>query len=223
MGFEVLESCTISWHAICPSVAEQPHATSGCVGPSISSPFRRGAPARNRPTSLGYMNRPISATVRDVPIHGLRYDIHLTAIDDVDLVRSAIQWLTGPEGDVVTENDSTHHGGKQHRIRVVFNRPGPARRALARLGPHLLQELGRTAHTRIDGEKRLHFRLDLTDLVCGLIRLGSKGPVIKGRFKLQVQPGEGSEAVADRLISEATDRAERSLWPPSFLPEVPEA
>ena len=178
--------------------------------------FRRGAPARNRPTSLGYMNRPVSATSSCVPIHGLRYDVHLTAIDDLGLVHSALAWLAGPEGEVVTANDSTHHGGRLTRMCVVFDRPGPARRALARLGPLFLEELGRDAHTRIDGEKRLHFRLDLAKLVCGQVALGVKSPVIKGRFKLRVQPGEEPEAVADRLIFDAVDRAERSQWPPPF-------
>ena len=178
--------------------------------------FRRGAPARNRPTSLGYMNRPVSTTPRYVPIHGLRYDLHVTAIDDLGLVHSALEWLAGPEGDVVSTNDSTHHGGRQTRIRVVFDRPGPARRALARLGPALLEVLGRDAHNRIDEEKRVHFRLDLAKLVCGQVALGAEGPVIKGRFKLRVQPGEEPEAVADRLIFDAVDRAERSQWPPPF-------
>ncbi len=168
------------------------------------------------------MNRPVSTTPRYVPIHGLRYDVHLTAIDDLGLVQSALEWLAGPEGDVISTNDSTHHGGRLTRMHVAFNRPGPARRALARLGPLLLEELGRNAHTRIDEEKRIHFRLDLSELVRGHVTIGSKGPVIKGRFKLRVQPGEEPEAVADRLIFEAVDRARRSHWPPPFHPVINE-
>ncbi len=155
-----------------------------------------------------------------MPIHGLRYDVHLTAIDDADLVHSALKWLAGPEASIAIENDSTHHGGRLCRMRVAFNKTGPARRALARLGPHFLEDLGRTAPDRIDDEKRLHFRLDLARLVCGEVCLGSQGPVIKGRLKLRVQPGEEPVAVADRLIFEAVDRAKRSQWPPSYHSEL---
>ena len=152
----------------------------------------------------------------DMPIHGLRYDVHLTAIDDVDLVQAALKWLAGPEGVVLLEKDSTHHGGRFHKMRVVFEKSGPARRALARLGPLLLEELGRTAQNRIDGDKRLHFRLDLGGLVCGDVCIGSEGPVVKGRLKLRVQPGEEILAVADKLIFAAVKRAARSSWPPPF-------
>ncbi|MBJ17398.1 MAG: hypothetical protein CMB66_04010, partial [Euryarchaeota archaeon] len=56
----------------------------------------------------------------------------------------------------------------------------------------------------IDHDKVLHIRIDLEQLVRGdaVIVKDPKNPVAKGRFKLEVYPGQDVTSVATKLIEE---------------------
>ena len=80
-----------------------------------------------------------------------------------------------------------------------------AKESLARINAESLSEIiNRGIEELIDRDKILHIRIDLGSLVRGegVVVRKSQGVVVKGRFKLEVYPGQDPTMVAEELIKE---------------------
>jgi len=150
-----------------------------------------------------------------MPIHSIQWKAFSSSLDDEELIADAMAWLCNDKDSVVIEKTTSFHGPDIHIISVDISKRGLARKALAHLGEVALQQLLDESHERIDEENCIHFRLSISDLVCGRIVFTSAGEyrTIKGKVKLQIYPNDVVEEVAQRLLEEAIERAQRMDWP----------
>tara|TARA_B100000929_G_scaffold104121_1_gene82399 strand:+ start:1376 stop:1666 length:291 start_codon:yes stop_codon:yes gene_type:complete len=89
-------------------------------------------------------------------------------------------------------------------MQARVSRKKAARESLARLGEAALANLIQEGLAkRIDAEKVMHVRVELSKLVQGEVRLaadGHTGATAKGQFKIEVYPGSEPAGVMDGTI-----------------------
>ena len=150
-----------------------------------------------------------------MPIHSIHWKAFASGLDDEAVLCEAMNWLCCEFENVEVEKTTSFHGSPIHIISADISKRGQARRALAHLGEKILQEIITGIEHRLDDENCVHFRLRITDLVCGQIVLAEPGEnrAVKGKVKLQVYPGDNPPEVAKILFGEAIERAERMGFP----------
>ncbi|MBI88235.1 MAG: hypothetical protein CMB67_04320 [Euryarchaeota archaeon] len=126
-----------------------------------------------------------------------------SAMDDTHLIMDSIAWLCGEMGEISIEKGKSALGAKMYTIEGKMKSKA-ARASLGRLNnDSLITMLNEGLDTRIDENKNLHIRLDLSRLVRGEAVLSgtSNASVAKGKFKLEVYPGQDPTSVAENVIS----------------------
>tara|TARA_B100001094_G_C18069767_1_gene739397 strand:+ start:287 stop:862 length:576 start_codon:yes stop_codon:yes gene_type:complete len=138
----------------------------------------------------------------DMSIHGGEWRIHASAVDECEVIEESLSWLTGGESDIIIEKENSTLGAPMQTIRVKMK----SKAALSSLEilerDSLVAMLENGIGSRVDEDKFLHIRLSLEKLVQGrgVVSNNSEESVAKGRFKLEVYPGQGPIEVAEDLL-----------------------
>ncbi len=146
----------------------------------------------------------------DMSLHSASWSVHCSAVDDISLIEESLLWLAGEEAEFSRERTKSHHGAPQLTLSASITRKKAAKQAFARLGDESLAALQKNGiESLIDDDKTLHLRLDIDDLVRGKISLAT-GPSrkfgVKGRFKIEVYPGQEPVEIVNQLIADASSQ-----------------
>ncbi|MBT3642174.1 MAG: hypothetical protein HOD35_00460 [Euryarchaeota archaeon] len=137
-------------------------------------------------------------------LHGAIWRVHTSSLDDIELIMDGIKWLSGKEALISTDKDKSVHGAIQNMIEARLDKKKLAIESLERLGIHTLEMIySNDLKARIDEEKNMHLRIDLTSLVQQKIKLSiptNDGLIVKGVFKIESYPGEDPSDVISRLL-----------------------
>jgi len=136
-------------------------------------------------------------------LHGGVWRVHSSAVDDTEIIYKALRWLCGNDVQIIMSDDKSSIGAKM----CIFECKMKSREAIESLKRIDPESIRRVIHgdleSRIDEEKNLHIRLDLSKLVCGEGKLCEhpNPSVVKGKFKLEVYPGQEATEIAKEFLS----------------------
>ena len=137
-------------------------------------------------------------------LHSAVWRVHCSAVDDLNLIEKALLSLSKGNGEVIQEKSKSHHGAPQTTLELTITRKKIARESLLGLGREVLENLIEgDITTFIDEDKTLHLRLDIDELVQGNMKIatGSSRKIgVKGKFKIEVYPGQNPEEIVLGLI-----------------------
>ena len=138
-------------------------------------------------------------------LHSVSWRIHCSAMDDLEIIQSAMKQLSAVNSEVSWEKSKSYHGSPQTILEMRINNKKNAKQSLELLGKSLLNQLVENGiESQIDDEKNLHIRLSLSSLVAGKLRLaeGSEWTsAVKGKYKIESYPGQDPSEVLLELIS----------------------
>jgi len=135
-------------------------------------------------------------------IHGGEWRIHASAVDECEVIEESLSWLSGGESNIIIEKENSTLGAPMQTIRVKMK----SKAALSSLEilekDSLVAMLENGVGSRVDEDKFLHIRLSLERLVQGrgVVSNNSEESVAKGKFKLEVYPGQETIEVAEDLL-----------------------
>ena len=135
-------------------------------------------------------------------LHGGEWRIHASAVDETRVIEDSLSWLCEGLSEIVVKKENSTLGAPMQTISVKMK----GREALSSLAKverdSLVYVLEGGLDSRVDEDKFFHVRLRLDKLVQGrgVVSRNSNDPVAKGRFKLEVYPGQKSTEVAEDLI-----------------------
>ena len=135
-------------------------------------------------------------------IHGGEWRIHASAVDECEVIEESLSWLSGGESNIIIEKEKSTLGAPMQTIRVKMK----SKAALSSLEilekDSLVAMLENGVGSRVDEDKFLHIRLSLERLVQGrgVVSNNSEESVAKGKFKLEVYPGQETIEVAEDLL-----------------------
>jgi len=135
-------------------------------------------------------------------LHGGEWRIHASAVDDCKVIADALSWLSGGGSEMIAQKENSTLGAPMQTISVKM-KGKQARLSLGMLEKESLREiLENGLDKRIDDDKFLHIRLSLGRLVQGIGALSGNTdePVAKGKFKLEVYPGQEPIDVAEKIL-----------------------
>ena len=139
-------------------------------------------------------------------LHSVSWRIHCSAMDDLEIIQSAMKQLSAVNSEVSWEKSKSYHGSPQTILEMRINNKKNAKQSLELLGKSLLNQLvGNGIESQIDDDKNFHIRLSLSSLVAGKLRLaeGSEWTsAVKGKYKIESYPGQDPSEVLLELISE---------------------
>jgi len=171
-------------------------------------------PFAGRPTCNQYLNgmlrisavmeriQDASSSGMGMSLHGGEWRIHASAVDECQVIEDAMSWLSGGSSEIVVHKEKSALGAPMQTISVKM-KGRQALSSLARLeNDSLVSMLENGLGGRVDEDKFLHVRLKLDSLVQGqgVVSQDSRESVVKGRFKLEVYPGQDSIEVAENLL-----------------------
>jgi len=136
-------------------------------------------------------------------LHGGEWRTHASAVDDCELIIDSMRWLSGEESEITTHREKSALGAPMQTICVKM-KAKQSIKSLQRIDDGSLKNLLENGISqRIDEHKFLHIRLNLENLVQGEASVinNPEEVVIKGKFKLEVYPGQEASLVAEELIS----------------------
>ena len=122
------------------------------------------------------------------------------ALQDIDLVTQALEWLSETEWNV--EMTTSYHGPKVALLSTHIKKNKQLDSFIEKLKPHhstVLSELG----VRLDENNAIHLRLCLESIIgqqLVLLEPTQKKPVVKIRIKLAVYPGQNVESIAASIF-----------------------
>lgn len=138
-------------------------------------------------------------------LHSVSWRIHCSAMDDLEIIQSAMKQLSAVNSEVSWEKSKSYHGSPQTILEMRINNKKNAKKSLELLGKSLLNQLVENGiESQIDDDKNLHIRLSLSSLVAGKLRLaeGSEWTsAVKGKYKIESYPGQDPGEVLLELIS----------------------
>ena len=138
-------------------------------------------------------------------LHSVSWRIHCSAMDDLEIIQSAMKQLSAVNSEVSWEKSKSYHGSPQTILEMRINNKKNAKQSLELLGRSLLNQLVENGiESQIDDDKNLHIRLSLSSLVAGKLRLaeGSEWTsAVKGKYKIESYPGQDPSEVLLELIS----------------------
>ena len=138
-------------------------------------------------------------------LHSVYWRIHCSAVDDLEIIESAMSQLSPVKTEITREKSKSYHGAPQTILAMKINNKKAAKQSLQLLGTTILNQLvsnGLDSH--IDDDKIFHVRLSLSSLVNGDILLaeGSEWKsAVKGQYKIEAYPGQKPSEVLLDLIS----------------------
>ena len=138
-------------------------------------------------------------------LHSVSWRIHCSAMDELEIIQSAMKQLSAVNSEVIREKSKSYHGSPQTILEMRINNKKNAKKSLELLGKSLLNQLVENGiESQIDDDKNLHIRLSLSSLVAGKLRLaeGSEWTsAVKGKYKIESYPGQEPSEVLLELIS----------------------
>ena len=138
-------------------------------------------------------------------LHSVSWRIHCSAMDDLEIIQSAMKQLSAVNSEVSWEKSKSYHGSPQTILEMRINNKKNAKQSLELLGQSLLNQLVENGiESQIDDDKNFHIRLSLSSLVAGKLRLaeGSEWTsAVKGKYKIESYPGQDPGEVLLELIS----------------------
>ena len=138
-------------------------------------------------------------------LHSVSWRIHCSAMDDLEIIQSAMKQLSAVNSEVSWEKSKSYHGSPQTILEMRINNKKNAKQSLELLGKSLLNQLVENGiESQIDDDKIFHIRLSLSSLVAGKLRLaeGSEWTsAVKGKYKIESYPGQDPGEVLLELIS----------------------
>ena len=138
-------------------------------------------------------------------LHSVSWRIHCSAMDDLEIIQSAMKQLSAVNSEVSWEKSKSYHGSPQTILEMRINNKKNAKQSLELLGKSLLNQLVENGiESQIDDDKNFHIRLSLSSLVAGKLRLaeGSEwNSAVKGKYKIESYPGQDPGEVLLELIS----------------------
>ena len=138
-------------------------------------------------------------------LHSVSWRIHCSAMDDLEIIQSAMKQLSAVNSEVNWEKSKSYHGSPQTILEMRINNKKNAKQSLELLGKSLLNQLVENGiESQIDDDKNLHIRLSLSSLVAGKLRLaeGSEWTsAVKGKYKIESYPGQDPSEILLELIS----------------------
>jgi len=142
--------------------------------------------------------------------------VHSSGLDDIKIVRHALDNLTGEVMESKEDVGRSWHGSPQVEFERRTRKKSKSRESLARMGTKALSGLmDEDVSLRIDGNNIFHLRLSLADLCCGIVKITDprrRLPCIKGEFKIEVYPGQDVLEVAKNVLQRAYDQALGNNW-----------
>ena len=142
--------------------------------------------------------------------------VHSSGLDDIKIVRHALDNLTGEGMESKEDVGRSWHGSPQVEFERRTRKKSKSRESLARMGTKALSGLmDEDVSLRIDGNNIFHLRLSLADLCCGIVKITvprRRLPCIKGEFKIEVYPGQDVLEVAKNVLQRAYDQALGNNW-----------
>ena len=138
-------------------------------------------------------------------LHSVSWRIHCSAMDELEIIQSAMKQLSAVNSEVSWEKSKSYHGSPQTILEMRINNKKNAKQSLELLGKSLLNQLVENGiESQIDDDKIFHIRLSLSSLVAGKLRLaeGSEWTsAVKGKYKIESYPGQDPGEVLLELIS----------------------
>ena len=138
-------------------------------------------------------------------LHSVSWRIHCSAMDDLEIIQSAMKQLSAVNSEVIREKSKSYHGSPQTILEMRINNKKNAKQSLELLGKSVLDQLVENGiESQIDDDKNFHIRLSLSSLVAGKLRLaeGSEWTsAVKGKYKIESYPGQNPSEVLLELIS----------------------
>lgn len=138
-------------------------------------------------------------------LHYVNWNATCSGLEDQKIFLDAFSWLTDNPEIPKSEKTTSYFGGSIYLITASINNKSQATKSLQKLGKSNLEQLLQEIDHRLDEENCIHLRLDLNRLLSGEIKLvnPSHGPTVKGKFKLEIYPGNDSHDVAVSIIENA--------------------
>ncbi len=138
-------------------------------------------------------------------LHSVYWRIHCSAVDDLEIIESAMSQLSPVKTEITREKSKSYHGAPQIILAMKINNKKAAKQSLQSLGKDVLNQLvSNGLESQIDDDKIFHVRLSLSSLVNGDILL-AEGPewksAVKGQYKIEAYPGQKPSEVLLDLIS----------------------
>ncbi len=138
-------------------------------------------------------------------LHSVYWRIHCSAVDDLEIIESAMTQLSPVNTEITREKSKSYHGAPQIILAMKINNKKAAKQSLQSLGKDVLNQLvSNGLDSYIDDDKIFHVRLSLSSLVNGDILLaeGSEWKsAVKGQYKIEAYPGQKPSEVLLDLIS----------------------
>lgn len=127
-----------------------------------------------------------------MPIHNIDWRTNVSGVEDMNVMKNAIQWLCGTECKLNVEELKSFHGSTFYSIHGRYDASAAARKSVARLGNPVLNYMLENIDSRLDEENCYHLRLNTKSLIAGKIKIVEKNdvPSIKVRMKIKVFPNE---------------------------------
>jgi len=142
---------------------------------------------------------------QDMGLLSATWRVHASGVDDLEMIESGLNFLTGGCCEVIWTKDKSFHGSPQHVAMARTEKKKDAVSCFGRLGVEVLNELSKEGiEKRIDGEKTIHVRISLSELCRGRVSLidsESRGSIVKGTFKIEAYPGDDPVEMASRLVN----------------------
>lgn len=138
-------------------------------------------------------------------LHSVYWRIHCSAVDNLEIIESAMSQLSPVKTEITREKSKSYHGAPQIILAMKINNKKAAKQSLQSLGKDVLNQLvSNGLESQIDDDKIFHVRLSLSSLVNGDILLaeGSEWKsAVKGQYKIEAYPGQKPSEVLLDLIS----------------------
>lgn len=138
-------------------------------------------------------------------LHSVSWRIHCSAMDDLEIIQSAMKQLSAVKSEVSWEKSKSYHGSPQIILEMKINSKKNAKQSLELLGKSVLDQLVENGiESQIDDDKIFHIRLSLSSLVTGKLRLAESSEwtyAVKGKYKIESYPGQEPSEVLLELIS----------------------
>ena len=135
-------------------------------------------------------------------VHRGEWRVRASAVDDIRVIENSLVWLCGDGVNISTEKEKSSLGAPMYTISASMN----AKQSMFSLGKlervSIEGILNSGVESRIDEDKFLHLRIDLAELSGGkgVVTTDNDTMVAKGRFKLEVYPGQSSYEVATSIF-----------------------
>nr|ANV80318.1 hypothetical protein [uncultured Candidatus Thalassoarchaea sp.] len=136
-------------------------------------------------------------------LHSATWRVHVSELDDSELIIESIEWVAGENAIINMENGKSIHGAKQKTIIAKVESKRESCESFLRLGKEALMEIIEDGITkRIDENKNFHIRIDVSSLVSKKININynKEKLVAKGIFKIECYPGDSPEKIILQLI-----------------------